>query len=217
MIRAILFDFDGVIVQSEAIHMQAFLEILAPYDVQISKERWYKEFAGTGSRSIFTALAKEYNIDANIDELVAKRRERFIEYAKQGKINRTPGLLKFLDFLKENNIKIAIVSGGHREYIEVLLKLLQLDGFFDFIVTANDTPKRKPDPQPFLYTARELKIPPEECLVFEDSYSGCKAGKAARMQVIWVKPHDSMEPPQCDEIIEDFRKKPRNLLNVDVS
>jgi len=205
MIRAILFDFDGVIVQTEPLHKRTFIELLEPFGVEISDERWYQEFAGTGSRKIFRALLDEHGANTDITELVNKRRDMFIDYVKQGKTEPTEGLLSFLEHIRAKNLRSAIVSGGHRSYIELLIKMLKIEKFFEYIVAAEDIPERKPDPTPFLLAAKEVGIKPKECLVIEDSYSGCKAGKAAGMKVAWMRPHKSMAPPECDLIIENFR------------
>ena len=204
MTKAVLFDFDGVIVLSEQLHMKTFFEILAPHNVNVSEERWYREFAGIGSRRIFLAMMKEYGIDADVEELVEKRRALFIDYAKNGSLKEMPGLRGFLVYLRKKGIKIAIVSGGHRSYIEVLLGMLGLEGFFDIIVTADDIKARKPDPGPFLYAAEKLGIRPEDCLVVEDSYSGCKAAKRAGMKLVWMRPSESMEPPENDLVMKNF-------------
>jgi HAD superfamily hydrolase (TIGR01509 family) len=205
MIKAILFDFDGVIVDSEKIHMQTFMEILS---LDVPENRWYNEFAGTGSRKIFVKLLEENSMNGNLDELVEKRRELFNQYLDR--LEATPGLKEFLQLAKQKQIKTAIVSGGHRGYIEALIDMLGLK--FDFIVTADDIPYRKPDPRPFLIAAEKLGVKPEECLVIEDSYSGCQAARSAGMKLAWMKPHDSMNPPECDLVIEDFTNKEMSNL-----
>jgi len=204
MIKAVLFDFDGVIVHSEELHMRTFIELLSDYGVEVSRERWYREFAGTGSRRIFQALAEEHSIDADIDALVEARRRNFIDRAKE--LKETLGLKDFLGYLKKNGIKTAIVSGGHRSYITVLLDMLGINSF-DFIVSADEIKARKPDPEPFLLAARTLGIAPEDCLVIEDSYSGCEAARRAGMKLAWVRPDDSMQAPECDLEIKDFLDK----------
>lgn len=203
MIKAVLFDFDGVIVQSEELHMRTFLELLSDYGVEVSRERWYRDFAGTGSRRIFEVLAREHSIGKDLDELVETRRNDFISHAKKGELKEVPGLRDFLGYLKEKGIKTAIVSGGHRSYIEMLLDLLGINTF-DFIVTADDIKARKPDPEPFLLAARTLGIIPERCLVIEDSYSGCEAARRAGMRLIWLRSDPSMKSPECDLEITDF-------------
>ena len=204
MIKAVLFDFDGVIVLSEKLHMKTFFEILAPHPIKISEESWYREFAGTGSRRIFQAITKKYGIDADVEELVKKRRALFINYVKNGDMKETPGLREFLNYLREKGIRTAVVSGGHRDYIKLLLGMFGLGDFFDFIVTADDIPARKPDPGPFLYAAKKAGVSSEECLVIEDSYSGCEAAKRAGMKLVWMQPSETMEPPENDLVIVDF-------------
>jgi len=196
MIKAILFDFDGVIVDSERIHMQTFAEILS---LDVPENRWYKEFAGTGSRRIIVKLMEEHSLKGNPDELVEKRRALFRQYLE--KIQPVPGLKEFLESTPQ---KKAIVSGGHRSYIEVLLDMLEIREFFGFILSAEDTPYRKPDPKPFLMAAEALGVKPEECLVIEDSYSGCEGARRAGMKLAWLRPHPSMNPPDCDLVINDF-------------
>lgn len=205
MVKAVLFDFDGVIVRSEPLHMRTFMDLLKPWGVEIQKERWYREFAGTGSGRIFRRLTEEYGIDADVSELVEKRRKMFIEHARSGELEEMPGLRAFLSLLRGKGISMAIVSGGHRSYIELLLKLLGMESFFGFIVSAEDLPARKPDPEPFLHAARKLGAAPSDCLVLEDSYSGCQAARSAGMKLVWVRPDPSMEPPECDLVVDDLR------------
>ena len=79
---------------------------------------------------------------------------------------------------------------------------------FDFIVSADEIKARKPDPEPFLLAARQLGVKPAECLVIEDSHSGCLAARRAGMGLIWVRPHSSMAAPECDLAVDDL-KDPR--------
>ncbi len=213
MIKAVLFDFDGVIVNSEPLHKKTFLELLAPYGVKISDEAWYREFAGTGSRSIFARLLKEHKIKGDPDELVAKRKILFHQGVDQGLVDKVPGVEKLLEKAMAMGIKMAIVSGGHRGYIDKILKMYRLGGYFQAIITAESLPERKPNPAPFLAAARLLNVRPEECLVIEDSYSGCSAGKKAGMTVIWLRPDPSMPEAECDYVISDLREADMEKIN----
>ncbi len=204
MIKAVLFDFDGVIVSSEEIHRLTFIELLSK---DVPQKRWYSEFAGTGSRTIFKKLLDEDGKTGDADMLVEKRRIMFDKHVEAGEAKEIPGLSDFLYFLREKNIKTAIVSGGHRGYIEKIVDMLGIEDYFDYIVTADDVPYRKPDPKPFLMAAEFLGIVPEDCLVIEDSYSGCQAARSAGMKLIWMRPYPNMNEPQCDQIIDDFHDK----------
>jgi HAD superfamily hydrolase (TIGR01509 family) len=201
MIKAVLFDFDGVIVKSEEIHRRTFVELM---NMEIPSERWFREFAGTGSRKIFRKLLDEKGDEKDVNGLVEERRGMFNGYVEQGKINEMPGLTAFLDLLGEKGIKTAIVSGGHRGYIEKILSMMGISDRFQYVVSADDIPYRKPDPKPFLLAAEELGVKPEECLVVEDSYSGCQAARAAGMKLVWMRPHPAMNAPDCDIAIDDF-------------
>lgn len=202
MIRAVLFDFDGVIVRSEDVHRQTFVDLVA---VDIPQDRWFREFAGTGSRKIFKKLLEEKGEGGDLDRLVEQRRGIFDGYVESGRIPEMPGLSSFLDELDKKGIKKAIVSGGHRGYIEKLISMLGISDRFQYIVSADDIPYRKPDPKPFLIAAEHLGIEPSECLVIEDSYSGCQAARAAGMRLVWMRPHKLMNAPECDKVVDDFR------------
>ncbi len=176
MIKAVLFDFDGVIVKSEDVHRKTFMDLMT---MEIPEERWFREFAGTGSRKIFKKLLDEKGEEKDLNNLVDERRDMFNGYVEGGRIPEMPGLTSFLDSLDASGIKSAIVSGGHRGYIERLIEMLGIAKRFQYIVSADDIPYRKPDPEPFLLAAKELGVRPDECLVIEDSYSGCQAARSA--------------------------------------
>lgn len=205
MLKAVLFDFDGVIVQSEELHMKTFLELLAPYGVSISKERWYREFAGTGSRNIFERLVKEFKIDASVDELVEKRKKLYEGYVRSGALKETPGVREFLQALRAKGIKTAIVSGSHKTNVLAALSYFKLEQYFDLIVSGDDIASRKPEPAPFLHAAKKLGVRPEDCIAIEDSVAGCEAARQAGMRLIVVKSPATAAVGKCDLTIEDFR------------
>lgn len=205
MIKAILFDFDGVVVDSEALHMKTFLDLLDPYGVDVSIERWYKEFAGTGSRSIFERLTQEYGIRTSVDELVEKRKKIYEGYVRGGALKEKPGVRAFLSPLREKRIKSAIVSGSHRSNIDAALEMLDLAGFFDLIVSGDELQERKPEPGPFLYAAKKLGMKPDECIVIEDSAAGCEAARRAGMKLIVMRSPAASAVGEYDLLIDDFR------------
>jgi beta-phosphoglucomutase len=205
MIRAVLFDFDGVVVQSEPLHKRTFLELLAPYGVSVTEQRWYKEFAGTGSRHIFEVLVREFNLGLDVDLLVAKRKAVYEARVRAGELSITPGAREFVSKQKARGLRVAVVSGSHRTNIQAAFDTLGLTGLFDIVISGDDIPERKPDPGPFLRAAKMLGIAPRDCLVIEDSYSGCESAKRAGMTLAWLKPGADMAPPAAYDIeISDF-------------
>lgn len=191
MIRALLFDFDGVVVRSEALHMETFMELLSPHGVSVPKERWYREFAGTGSRHIFEVLVRENNLPLEVDALVARRKAAYEARVRAGALSETKGFRAFASKARELGIRTAVVSGSHRTNVQAALETLGLGGFFDLIVSGDDLPERKPDPGPFLHAARALRAHPSECLVIEDSPAGCEAARRAGMRLVWMRPEVS--------------------------
>jgi HAD superfamily hydrolase (TIGR01509 family) len=204
MKKAVLFDFDGVVVQSEMLHKKTFLELLSPYGVEVSDERWYREFAGTGSKHIFEVLVSEKGIDENPAELTEKRKKIYESYVRKGALGQTRGVVRLLRDLRGKDIKTAIVSGSHRTNVELALSVLNLGGYFDLIVSGDDLKERKPDPSPFLYAAEKLGVRPEECVVIEDSRSGMLAAMAAGMKLVCMIAHPALDSSACRIKIRDF-------------
>ena len=205
IIKGVLFDFDGVVVQSEKLHRRTFLELLKPYGVKVSEERWYNEFAGTGSRHIFEVLVKEHGLQEKVDDLVAKRKKNYENAVRCGRLKKTPGIEKFLRKLKDKKIKTAIVSGSHRTNVQAALEIFGLAKYFDIIISGDELEKRKPDPEPYLHAARKLGLMPKECIAIEDSFSGAKSATAAGMQLIIVKSPAKIPTKKGIVVIKDFR------------
>jgi len=145
-IKAVLFDFDGVVVQSELLHRKTFLDVLAPFGIDVSVERWFQEFAGTGSRNIITRLLNEAGVKRNVDGLMAIRRDLYAELIKRGELRLVNGVRGFLQKLREMKIKCAVVSGGHRSNVNLALDRLGLKEFFEVVIGAEDITKRKIKP-----------------------------------------------------------------------
>jgi HAD superfamily hydrolase (TIGR01509 family) len=168
--------------------------------------RWYREFACTGSRHIFEVLVKEHGIPEDVDSLVERRKAMYESRVRGGALKEMPGVRDFLGLLRERGIKSAIVSGSHRTNVRAALETLSL-GPFDLIVSGDDLKERKPDPGPFLFAAKKLGFQPSDCLVIEDSVSGCGAARRAGMRLVWMKPPISLAEQEADLVVTDFRDK----------
>jgi beta-phosphoglucomutase len=135
MLRAIIFDFDGVIVDSEMMHFEAFNQALRPYEVAISKEQYFKEYLGLTDRDLLKTLVKEGRLEINesqIETIARKKTEIFEETAKQAPIIN--GVREFLELLEQNGITAAICSGALSAEIEMILNNANLRRFFVGIV-----------------------------------------------------------------------------------
>jgi len=194
MLRAAIFDFDGVITDSEILHLRAFNRVLVQHNIEITTKDYYKEYLGLTDVDCFNALAREGRLKPDtpgIKNLIKQKNRIFEEMVKsEGTI--IGGVRDLLEMLKQNNIPMAICSGALLAEIELILKQARLRPFFEAIVSAEQIKKGKPDPQGFLLTLQKLNegrqepVAGEQCIVIEDSHWGLEAAKAAGMHTIAV-------------------------------
>lgn len=172
--QAIIYDFDGVVVDSESLHKESFEKALERWKVSVPQETWYNRYTGTGSRYIMQDLFEKYSIKEDVDEWVRIRMELFDALAKKRKVATIPGFMEFFAAAQKEGLPQIIASGSHRKNIEAMLKNTGLYGKIDFI-GLEDVKNRKPDPECFLLSAKRLGVEPAKTVVFEDSPSGLSA------------------------------------------
>jgi len=194
MLRAVIFDFDGVITDSEILHLRAFNRVLSQYDIEITTEDYYKDYLGLTDVDCFEALVDGGRLKLDmrgIENLVKQKNEIFEEMVKSDS-RIIEGVIDMLEMLKQNSIRMAICSGALLAEIELILEQAQLGRFFEVIVSAEQIKKGKPDPEGFLLALQELNedrknaILAAECVVIEDSHWGLEAAEAAGMHTIAV-------------------------------
>jgi len=194
MLAAVIFDFDGVITDSEILHLRAFNQVLSPFGVEMSIKEYYKDYLGLSDLDCFRSLVRENRLtlnEAQLENLLNEKKKAFEKIAKtEGKI--IEGVRDFLRMLGKNNIKTAICSGSLLAEIELILDQARLRDFFDVIVSAEQVKKGKPHPEGFLLTLEKLnkkgdsEIEASQCVVIEDSHWGLESAKAAGMHTVAV-------------------------------
>jgi beta-phosphoglucomutase len=194
MLRSVIFDFDGVITDSEILHLRAFNKVLAEYGIEIATKDYYTTYLGLTDVDCFDLLIQRGRLNSNdvqIADLVRQKNQVFEELAKRdGKI--IEGVRDFLKMLAQNDVPMAICSGALLAEIELILEQAKLRTFFEVIVSAEFVKKGKPHPEGFLLTLQKLNqerqrpILAEQCIVIEDSHWGLEAAKAAGMHTIAV-------------------------------
>jgi len=219
MLQAVIFDFDGVITDSEILHLRAFNEVLAQYNIKITEEVYYKEYLGFTDRDCFEAVAgkNRLGLDAGqIEDLIRQKNKIFDELAKT-EATIFEGVPEFLQMLTDNKIRRAICSGALMVDILPILEKSRLGHFFEHIVSAEQIEKGKPDPEGFLLALEKLNdgsenpISANECIVIEDSHWGLEAAIAAGMHTVAIT--NSYEAGQltiAEKIVERF-----NELTID--
>lgn len=196
MLRAVLFDFDGVIADDERLHLQGFRLALAANGIALSEQHYWERYLGLDDRGAFTAILRDNAVDADegaVRELMQRKERVFRELAKE-RVEIFPGVRELLGELKSKSdpIATAVGSGALRSEIVLVLGLLELGDCFDVIVSANDVERGKPHPETFLTACRRLAgsaargLLPEHCLVIEDSIAGLEAARAAGMRCVGV-------------------------------
>jgi beta-phosphoglucomutase len=210
MLGAVIFDFDGVITDSEILHLRAFNRVLAQFGIEISTKDYYKEYLGFTDVDCFQLVARKGRLGLDgleMKNLVKQKNHIFAELAKtEGRI--IEGVRDFLEMLKQNNVPMAICSGAVLAEIALILEEARLRSFFGVIVSAEQVQKGKPDPEGFLLTLqklnneRQIHIESDQCIVIEDSHWGLKAGKAAGMHIIAVtNSYDADQLSMADKIV----------------
>lgn len=181
--EAVLWDLDGVIVDSGRFHFEAFQQLMAEQGRDLSEEEFGRLF-GRQNDDILRALLGDLPPE-RVQELAA-RKERLFRERIAGRIEALPGAVELVRRLARAGVKQAIVSSTPRENIELIVHSLGIDSALDTLVGEEDAWRGKPDPQPFLIAAERLGVTPEQCLVFEDAPEGIEAAKRAGMRAIGI-------------------------------
>jgi HAD superfamily hydrolase (TIGR01509 family) len=210
MIKAVIFDMDGVIVDSEPINYEVIRITFEKAGVKISKKEFIEEWVvkGTGSREAI----KRHDIKMSLEDLQKIKKKIYLDVLKR-KVKLKPDAKRTIINLHKK-YKLALASQGHRYNIDIIVKKFKLSKFFQAIIGKQDVNKGKPNPEIFLKASKELKVKPEECLVIEDTEKGIIAAKRAGMICIAV-------PDSWTKRYNDFSKADLvvNLLgeiNIDV-
>lgn len=183
MIKAVIFDMDGVIIDSEPIESLSWEKILIGYGKKPIISEWGLVHK-VGTKSIDFVLGKHGLIEK--EEIIRdKKRKIFIDLVLRNLI-LMPGFLELFKRFKKEKLKIAVASNRHEEHVLLIMDKLGIKTSLDAIAGFGPKIKTKPAPDIFLKAAKKLKIDPKYCLVIEDSEPGVTAAKAARMQVIAV-------------------------------
>jgi beta-phosphoglucomutase len=208
MLEAVIFDFDGVITDSEILHLRSINEALSKYGASIAKDEYYKTYLGLTDLDVLKVLADKKLIDYTAIETIAEEKKKL--FAKLAKVEGTiiPGVRDFLAMLKKNNVPMSICSGALLTEINMILDDSGLSSYFEVIVSSEQVKRGKPFPDGFLLTLNKINktrpapIQPNHCVVIEDSRWGIEAAKAAKMHTVAVtNSYDAAELAIAEKII----------------
>lgn len=184
-IKAAIFDFDGILVDTENIGIGVTKRImLEKFGITLNEEE-VDYLYGLVYSKFYREMAKKHRLDADVQSLVKHQNERYA--AELGRFKECmPGALKILEFLHQQRIPTGICSGSSGVHIGKLVEKLGISKYFQAIIASEDSNNHKPHSEPYLLAAKRLKTSPKNCLVFEDSEHGVNSAKSAGMIVVGV-------------------------------
>jgi HAD superfamily hydrolase (TIGR01509 family) len=179
LLKAVIFDMDGVIVDSEPLHKKVERILLAPYGIHPSDEE-LNSYMGIEMKVLITMYIRKYDMRVSFDDLYSDYKKHLFQVFSR-EIRAIPSAVGLIHGLKQSGLKLAVGSSAYRDLVLLVLKTLNLAEAFDAVVSGDDVRNGKPNPDIFLEAAKRLGCAPGECAVIEDSRNGVAAAKAAGM------------------------------------
>jgi HAD superfamily hydrolase (TIGR01509 family) len=183
MIKLVIFDLDGVLLDSESLYKRVNFHFFHDLGVDITDEE-YNFFIGISGEKMWTYIKEKGSLTQTISELRAEEKERKYLGLSENTLTPNLGLIELLDHIKSHELPIAIASSGLMKNIQLILDKLMIKDYFSHIVSGEMPKQGKPAPDIFLLAANHFKIEPRDCLVIEDSRNGVLAAKTAGMTCI---------------------------------
>lgn len=215
MLKAVIFDMDGVIIDSEPFHLEVNKELFSELGIKFS-DREYARYIGVSNNDMFRELKRKYNLRHPVKKMSGMQMKGFLSYIEKNpnKEKPVPGVIPLLKNLKKNRIKIALASSSNMKIIKTVLKMFKITNYFGAIVSGEKLNKSKPAPEIFIKTAKRLNIKPENCVVIEDATHGITAAKAAGMKCVGLKNPNSgsQNLSKADMVVNSIEKLNSNVL-----
>ncbi|HEU4846820.1 MAG TPA: HAD family phosphatase [Rubrobacteraceae bacterium] len=189
MYRALLFDLDGTLAETDSLHLPTWVDALEPYGVEVDEEFYRDRISGRSTAEIVRELLPELTDEQGRsigDAKEASFRKRSFE------LDPLPGLEDFIERGRKRGMWIALVTNAPVENVEAILLALNLRDYFDTVVLADEVEAVKPDPAPYIAALEKTGVPAEEALAFEDSISGISSSVAAGIPTVGIA--SSQEP-----------------------
>jgi beta-phosphoglucomutase len=219
VISAIVFDFDGVLVDSEPLHLRAYQEVLEPLGLSLPREKYYASYLGYDDPGVFRAVAEARDWpldDQKLGALIEEKCRVFDELVSEGAGGDVmyAGAAECVARLAAE-WPLGIASGAARPEIETMLRRRGLDRYFRFIVASGDTPASKPAPDPYRKAAALHGHPPEACVAIEDSRWGIESAKQAGLWCIGIThTYPVSELLQADAIVTSLGELTPELIRT---
>lgn len=209
--KAIIFDMDGVIINSEPLHLKIEKELVEELGGNLTDEE-LESFVGTTDYNMWSTFKEMFNLEPPVEELIEIKKDRFMKRIDEVKL--VDNFMDFMLSLYNEGYLLAIASSNNRRIVDAVVNKFQLSKYMKFVISGEEVKKGKPDPEIFLAAAKKMNLNPNDCIVIEDATNGVKAAKAAGMKCIGLKNIDSgnQDLSEADLIIKNFNELNLNII-----
>jgi beta-phosphoglucomutase len=186
MLKAICFDFDGTLVDSERLHYAAWQAELQLFACSFDEADYLSQFSGVSTYATAERLIQRDQLPISTQELADRKTSRFLSLLETELPSPAVGAHELLCQMQQTNLAVALVTGSYRREIEPMLDNLGWRNFFTHIITRDDVQHAKPHPEPYLTALERLNLPAESCLALEDSATGIRSAHDAGLTVLAI-------------------------------
>ena len=211
--RAVIFDLDGVLVDSEPLFLKALNRVLIAEGARPLTEEENRRLVGTTVENTWSGIMEMRALSKSTDYYL-DRYDQVVLRIFEEDLELQPGARRLVDEVQARGLPMGLATGSRRKWVDVKLRVVGLDGVFDAIIAGDEIQQGKPAPDTYLEVARRLRVPPDQCLAVEDSPTGVAAAVAAGMYTVAVRTDFTagMDVSRANAVLDSLEEFDTDLL-----